>query len=287
MNNFQKVYVSTGGFKHLNGLQMIEKFSNNGIFQLELSGGKFSANIKEKLIKLNKKYNLRIHNYFPPYSREFIINLASSNNNILNKSIKHVIRAINLAEKMKCKFYSFHAGFRIDLSPKYLGKEFLKTKITKRSKALKKFKNSIFFLENVAKKKGIKLFIENNVITKKNIEIFNTNPLLLTNPTEIVNFFNKIPKSVGLLLDVAHLKVSSKTEGFSLSNSMKKLNKYVKGYHLSDNNGLIDSNDSLSSSSWFFKHLKKNLDYYTIEVYHKSFKELKNQKKIVENYLKN
>ena len=287
MNNFQKAYVSTGGFKSLNGVQMIKKFSRNGILQLELSGGKFSVNIKKNLIKLSRKYNLRIHNYFPPHNREFVINLASSNKNILNKSIKHVIRAINLSAKMKCKFYGFHAGFRIDLSPKYLGKEFLKTKITKRSTALRIFKNSIFFLENIAKKNGIKLFIENNVITKKNLKTFNTNPLLLTNPTEIVNFFNKLPKSVGLLLDVAHLKVSSKTEGFSLSNSMKKLNKYIKGYHLSDNNGFIDSNDSFSSSSWFFKYLKKNLDYYTIEVYHKSFKELKKQKKIVESYLRN
>jgi|TARA_B100001964_G_scaffold206354_1_gene237366 sugar phosphate isomerase/epimerase len=287
MNNSQKTFVSTGGFKNINAVQMIKKFSENGILKLELSGGKFSTNIKENLIKLSRKYDLRIHNYFPPYKKEFIINLASSNKNILNKSIKHVIRAINLAAKMKCKFYSFHAGFRIDPSPKYLGKEFLKTKITKRSTALKIFKNSIFLLENVAKKKGIKLFVENNVITRKNLETFNTNPVLLTNPIEIANFFNKIPKSVGLLLDVGHLKVSSKTEDFSLSNSMKKLNKYIKGYHLSDNNGLIDSNDSFSCSSWFFKHLKKNLDCYTIEVYHKSFKELKKQKKIVETYLRN
>ena len=87
--------------------------------------------LQKNLIKLSRKYNLRIHNYFPPYSREFVINLASSNKNILNKSIKHVIRAINLATKMKCKFYSFHAGFRINPSPKYLGKEFLKQKSLK------------------------------------------------------------------------------------------------------------------------------------------------------------
>ena len=103
MNNSQKAYVSTGGFKSLNGVQMIKKFSTNGILQLELSGGKFSVNIKENLTKLSRKYNLRIHNYFPPHNREFVINLASSNKNILNKSIKHVIGAINLAAKMKCK----------------------------------------------------------------------------------------------------------------------------------------------------------------------------------------
>ena len=67
----------------------------------------------------------------------------------------------------------------------------------------------------------------------------------------------------------------------------EKLNKYIKGYHLSDNNGLTDSNDSFSSKSWFFQYLKKNLNYYTIEVYNKSFKELKKQKRIIEDNLKN
>jgi len=72
MNNSQKTFVSTGGFKNINAVQMIKKFSENGILKLELSGGKFSTNIKENLIKLSRKYDLRIHNYFPPYKKEFI-----------------------------------------------------------------------------------------------------------------------------------------------------------------------------------------------------------------------
>ena len=48
MNNSQKTFVSTGGFKNINAVQMIKKFSENGILKLELSGGKFSTNIKEK-----------------------------------------------------------------------------------------------------------------------------------------------------------------------------------------------------------------------------------------------
>ncbi len=282
----EKVYVSSGGLKNINATQAIKKFSLGGISEIELSGGKFQKNVEKKIITLSNKHNLRIHNYFPVPKKPFVINLASSNKNILNKSIAQAKKAINLASKMNSKYYSFHAGFLIDPSPKLLGKEFNMIKITDRNTALKIFKKSVILLNKIAKRKNVIIFIENNVITKKNIKTFNSNPLLLTNPKEISDFFKKIPKNIRLLLDVAHLKVSAKTEGFSLSNSFKILNNLTGGYHLSDNNGLVDSNESFSSKTWFFKYIKKNLEYYTIEVYRRSTSDLKKQKMIVENFLK-
>ncbi len=282
----EKVYVSTGGLKNINATQAIKKFRLGGISEMELSGGKFQKNIEKKIINLSNKHNLRIHNYFPTPKEPFVINLASSNKKILKKSINHAKKAINLASKMKSKYYSFHAGFLIDPSPKLLGKQFNIIEITDRNEALKIFKKSVILINNFARKKDVTIFIENNVITKKNIKTFNTNPLLLTNPKEILIFFKKIPKNIKLLLDVAHLKVSAKTEGFSISSSFKKLNKLTGGYHLSDNNGLVDSNESFSPKAWFFKYIKKNLEYYTIEVYRRSILDLKKQKMIVENFLR-
>ena len=111
--------------------------------------------------------------------------------------------------------------------------------------------------------------------------------MLLTNPKEITDFFKITPNGVGFLLDVAHLKVSSNTEGFSLSKSFNKLNNIVMGYHLSDNNSLVDNNQAITSKTWFFKYLKKDLDYYTIEVYNNSVSNLKQQQILVEKFLNN
>ena len=55
----------------------------------------------------------------------------------------------------------------------------------------------------------------------KNLDLFKDNPLLLTNPKEITNFFKLLPKDIGLLLDVGHLKVSSKSENFDLKKAIK------------------------------------------------------------------
>ena len=75
-------------------------------------------------------------------------------------------------------------------------------------------------------------------------------------PTDILKFFKRAPRNIGFLLDVGHLKVSSKTENFDLIQSLKRLNKIVSGYHLSENNFFEDQNAGFSKNTWFVKLLK-------------------------------
>ena len=48
---------------------------------------------------------------------------------------------------------------------------------------------------------------------------------------------------------------------------------------------LKDSNDAIRIDSWFWSFIKKNLNYYTIEVYNLPFEEYKKQYKILEDFL--
>ena len=154
-----------------------------------------------------------------------------------------------------------------------------------RNVALKLFKRNLLIINKYAKKNKIKILVENNVITKKNLELFKDNPLLLTNPKEIITFFKSIPKDIGLLLDVGHLKVSAKTEKFNLENAILKLNKLTKGYHLSENNSYEDQNKPFAKNAWFYKYLKKNLNYYTIEAYTKNINILFKLKNDLEKHI--
>ena len=197
----------------------------------------------------------------------------------------HIFKSINIASKINSKYYSFHAGFLLDPKVNNLGKKFDISKLQKRDKCLDRFKNNVSKISKFAKSKNIKILIENNVVTKKNLYQFKTNPFLMSHPDEIFEFFLNAPKNVKLLMDVGHLKVSSKTEGFSKIIAIKKLNRFVSCYHLSDNDSNIDNNKPFTRNSWFLNYLKKNLDYYTIEVYSNSTKILKNQIKIVKNHI--
>ena len=102
---------------------------------------------------------------------------------------------------------------------------------------------------------------------------------------EIIDFFRDLDPNVGLLLDVAHLKVSSNSEKFNLIEGYKKIYPLIDAFHLSDNNGEKDSNSIIKKNSWFLKRLKKNLDYYSIEVYIDDIKKLKKQIELVNKYL--
>ena len=136
-----------------------------------------------------------------------------------------------------------------------------------RNKSISLFINRVKKLSKIAKKKNIDLLIENNVISKKNKNEFGLNPLLMCDPKETLKIAKQFPKNTKLLIDVAHLKVSSKTLKFSLSEMFNICNKYIGGYHLSDNNGKSDSNSMIKYNSWFWKYLNNNLNYFSLEVY--------------------
>lgn len=283
----KKVFVSTGYFKNHDPLEIYNEFVNHNINSIEFSGGKYLNNKKLKNLNFlnNEKIKIRIHNYFPVPKSKFVINLASENKLVLQKSILQLKKSVLLAKKLNNKYFSFHAGFRIDPKPKYLGKKLEKIKLVDKEKAENIFLKNLKILNNFAKKNKVKLLIENNVINKKNFKIFKGNPLLLTNPDEILKFFKRLPREIGFLLDVGHLKVSAKTENFNLHIAMNKLKKIIKGYHLSENNSLEDQNKNFSNKVWFLNYLKKNLNYYTLEIYNTDIKKIYKTKQMVEGFL--
>ena len=181
--------------------------------------------------------------------------------------MNHVKNSIRLSSKINSKYYSVHAGFLCDLKPSDLGNKIKKKKLYNRKKSIDIFLQNIKQISAYAKKYNIKIMIENNVITKSNLEEFGKNPLLMCDPRECLSLLKRFPSNVKMLLDVAHLKVSSKTLGFKKENMFSKCKDYIQGYHLSDNNGLKDSNKKFNSKSWFWRYLNTNLDYYSIEVY--------------------
>ncbi len=279
------ISISTGGYKNLTGLQAIKYLKKNNILSIELSGGKYSKNLAKQITHFNKNLNLRVHNYFPPPKYPFVINLASDDKKILNKSINHIKKSILLVKKLGGDTYSFHAGFRVDPKFKTLGKKFEKIEMISKKKALGNFIRQTKKISKFAKKNKINILLENNVVTKKNLDIFKGNPFLLTNYKDVKYLFKFMPKNVKLLVDVAHLKVSAKTEELDLIKSLKIMNKYADGYHFSENNGYADSNDPFKKNAWFLPYIKKNLSYYSIEVYNASPKKLKNQINIIKKEL--
>ena len=98
----------------------------------------------------------------------------------------------------------------------------------------------------------INIMVENNVVSKKNLLEFEKSPFLMCNPQETYDIMNSSPENVKLLVDVAHLKVSSKSLNFQPKEFFLKCNYYISVYHLSVNNGFEDTNDKIDEKSWFW-----------------------------------
>ena len=256
-----------------------------GIHSFELSAGLYKKGMQRFTQELSKKYKLQIHNYFPPHKDPFIFNLASLDDDIAAGSIKHAKNAIKHCQ-INSKYFSFHAGYLIDPQVDELGKEIRERKINPIDESMEVFVNRVNMLAEYAQKKDIKLLIENNVISYKNFTNFRKSPLMMVNLEETYEIMNKTNSNVGLLIDVAHLKVSANSMGFSKEEYLNEFYDYVSAYHLSDNDGTEDSNCAFNETSWFWEHINKDLDYYSIEVYKKDAKFLRTQLELASNLIK-
>jgi len=279
------IYLSTGGFKNLTFKDSIELLAVEEITAFELSGGLPCNDIIDELKSLCINYSLSLHNYFPPPIDPFVFNLGTLNDVIAEKSIQHAKFAIDCASIVNSGYYSFHAGYLIDPLINELGNKISKRKINDREKSKTLFIERVNLLSKYAKRKNIRLMIENNVLSYKNFAEFNENPLLMVDYEETAEIISKTNNNVGLLIDVAHLKVSAKTLRFSPTDYLKSFKDTVFGYHFSDNNGLEDSNEVFDENSWFWDFINKELEYYSLEIYDLNPKVLKKQLLIAQNII--
>ena len=268
------IFVSTCCIKNNDTINRCETLIKNGINSIELSAGNFTNKTNLYLKKKSKNTKFQVHNYFPPPKKPFVFNLASQNEKIQKNSKNLARRAIVLSKKLKRPIYSFHAGFLADPGVKELGGNVKHQELYDRKKALKIFIKNVKDLSNFALKNKVKLLIENNNLSKREFNTFKKNSVLMATPQEIIYVMNRTPKNVGLLLDLAHLKVSSNSLKFNLIAAAKKLKKYANGYHLSDNNGKVDSNKTINKNTWFWPYMNNKLDYYSIEIYNYNIKKI-------------
>ncbi|MDP8210686.1 MAG: TIM barrel protein [Candidatus Stygibacter australis] len=241
-----------------------------GFNRIELSGGTdYYQGIFADLVNLKKELNLhfRLHNYFPPPQEHFVLNLASLNGEIFQRTINHYLTAIEMSHELGCSKLGIHAGYLIDIEKEYLGKTISNAGIIDKVKSMEQFCVGWNILKERAN--GLELYIENNVISQNNYNSNrNSNPFMLTNYEEYKELRALI--DFRLLLDVGHLFVSSNTLGLDFKEELNNMITESDYLHISDNNGFSDQNKGLNPQGIIYSNLKKmNLTGKTItlEIY--------------------
>lgn len=253
------LYVSSSCLKYRYISEIIEKMVQHGIRTIELSGGtEYYRDIENDLIFLKQKYNLEYacHAYFPPPRENFVINLASCNDEIYEKSIQHYEKCIEMLRRIGCKILSIHSGFLVEISIRELGGKLSNSKIYDKRESYDRFCSAYEHIRKLCSQNGIKLFLENNVLNAESYHSFEChNYMMMTDYESIMEMKERL--DFNLLLDLGHLYVSSQSLGLDYMQECRKLSKYVKWIHLSENNGLVDEHKQLKENSKIVKEFQK------------------------------
>lgn len=268
------IYISTSCVKNETIPESVEELALVGFKNLELSGGTTYYNHKtiiSDLLKLKEKYNLNylLHNYFPPPKKDFVLNLASLNEEINELSLSHVMDSIDMSVALGAKDFGFHAGFFLDIGTSEIGKKITTDAYKNKEEAEDLFYKNYRKVKEYAIEKGVAVYIENNVYSASNFEKYgNENPLMLMTEEDYLKMGKNI--DFNLLLDVAHLKVSCNTLNKDFTKELINLSNNSNYIHISDNNSLEDSNKYVNKESVLFEQLHgidlKN-KIITLEIY--------------------
>ena len=227
-------------------------------YHIELSAPHYFQTLdflKKKLETLSSSgFKLLIHNYFPPPEESFVLNMATKNQKAKNQSINLIYNALELCVVSKSPLYGIHAGYLSQPISTSDGVFKFTGKPMSYSEALNQ---SIEFVNNINgefEKVGVKLVIENLFPSR------DKNESLFCSFEQIKEFMSQVPKSVGLLLDLGHLNISSKIMNFELNSFIDLyLDEYADRLfeiHLSENNGYKDEHLEIKKNSWQLMALK-------------------------------
>lgn len=261
--------------------EMIAMAQRNG-WPLEFSSGMpYRADMEE--IFLTAPVKRFAHNYFPAPRDPFVLNLASSDAGIRERSVGHCLRGLELSKKAGAPFFSAHAGFCLDPQPSELGTRLNLEKPYSRAEHWRHFIDSLKKISEVAGKLNMRFLVENNVLAPVNVHPDGSNPLFCCGADEMTRMLNEVNSfSLDLLLDTGHLKVSAQTLRFDAHEAVRKLINKIGCVHHSDNDGSFDTNGKLGNDYWFAGHMAQLAHVtHVIEVKKLTEEEIKQQIKIL------
>lgn len=242
------IYVSSSCIGGRRISDVVRRLAQGGFRNIELSGGtSYYPEIFDDLAALKKEYDLTYacHSYFPPPQKDFVVNLASCNDEIYNRSIQHYKNCIRRLPDIGCTVLSIHSGFFLELSPDELGSE-VHTKIEYDiEQSTDRFCEAYEEIRMLAKAQGIEIYLENNVIDSANFERLGRRALAMMADSDAILALKK-RLDFRLLLDLGHLNATCYSLRKDFETEAKILAPHVEWLHLSNNNAIADQHRPLT-----------------------------------------
>jgi sugar phosphate isomerase/epimerase len=246
------LYVSTTFFQDGTDLgEALEICKNNAITAVELGSNHSFDQHPLKTVQ-NYSFSYLVHNYFPIPADPFVLNIASLDESIREKSVRHIYKAIDFCVDAGAHLYTFHPGFMTD--PKGSNQTQQNYDFQWDDKAKKEYPLAFdHMLRNIEKcveysrKKGIKIAIETEGSFHKK------DHLLMQRPDEYEKIFKHYGLTdIGVNLNIGHLRLAMEAFKFSWQDFIEVTGDRLVAMELSHNNGIHDQHLPLQSDGWYW-----------------------------------
>jgi len=254
-SNTHSVFVSTACLLGVEPItSRISLYRSYGLNAIELGAG---VSVDEDGLSqiAGMECEFLVHSYFPPPSTPFVLNLASGDVSICQRSLDFVLEALALTARLSAPFYSVHAGFITD--PTSFGTTSfvfpIPATLDEARSAMNRFTTSLKISLDWAERLGVGLLVENNVCSHAL-----RGKLLLQTAEEFLALFDVMRSPhLGILLDTGHLNVTAHTLGFDRMTFVDQTTAYVRAIHIHDNDGTADTHQPVQPGSWVLGVLRR------------------------------
>jgi sugar phosphate isomerase/epimerase len=237
-------------FEGLPLARMIDEASRAEL-ALEFSSGMPFDPAAEETFRTAKISRLA-HNYFPAPEVPFVLNLASADPRIRQRSIEHCVRGLHLSAVVGAPFFSVHAGFSIEVLPEHLGTRLSSELAPARLDAWPLFISAIREILARTVDLPVGLLVENHVVSRENRAPNGTHALLCADACECLRLVEDVGDTrLGLLSDTGHWTVTAATLGFDRCEAVLATLPHTRCFHHSDNDARVDDNGPLDEDYWF------------------------------------
>ncbi len=250
----ERAYVSTTFAPDGTELaEVLELCRDQGIRRVEL--GSNHAPVADPLKVLARfDFEYLAHNYFPIPKEPFVLNVASLDDRIRERSVTHVLEAIDFCATADVGLYTFHPGFVTD--PKGANKDASNYDFQFEAKRLAEanyeaaFARMMASLETAvahAAKRRVRVAIETEGSVTK------PDHLLMQRPSELRRLIERFdPDELGINLNLGHLLLASNAFHFPMQELVSVVADHVVAMELSHNAGAHDEHQPLRQDGWYW-----------------------------------
>jgi len=254
-NLHQQIYISTTFAADQTQISKVLKLCRqNELTSLELGSNHCYEENFENIVR-QYDFSYLVHNYFPIPQESFVINIASLDDQIHQRSIDHILKAIDYCHDIGAKLYTFHPGFLTD--PIGSNRDDSNYDFQFHDNHLDQANQERAFermLEGIAQ--AVKRAKSKNVLVAIETEGSFTKPehLLMQRPLEFRKLFHHFSREeIGINLNIGHLQLAAKAFDFRKEELVDLIAPYIVAMELSHNDGVNDDHLPLMAGEWYWE----------------------------------